>query len=124
MKSDQIAQLRLFQSDVELMSSPVLFSGLYSLSSFNFGFVGKVRTEAKCSPCPTVQYLICNKLFSDDILCHHSTLPSGLHVYAVTSDFSSDDAFYQCGKESVSLHTPGSDRWLVQSVIHPSFLHV
>ena len=83
------------------MSSSVQFSGLCSLSYFNSGFIGKVLTEAKCRPKSHVQYLVCSKLLSDDILCNHATLSSALHVYAVTSDYSSDEAFYHVGKESV-----------------------
>ena len=96
-------ELKSFQCDVEFMSSSVLYSGLYSLKSFNSGFMGKVRAEAKCSPCAHVQYLVSKKSISDDILCRQATLSSGLHVYAVTSDPCTDDAFYHYGKEKVLL---------------------
>ena len=120
MSSEPSSGLQSMSSDVDLVSSSVHRSGLYSLSSFNSGFVGKVQIEAQCNPHRNVQYLVSCNLLSDDTLCHHATLSSGLHVYAVSGDLSAEDAFFHYGKESV-LKKP--ERKQISDSINSHFGH-
>ena len=96
--SGQHAQLQLFHSDRALMSRTAQLNGMSGLQSFNAGLFGKVQHEAQRRPSSHVQYLVCKKLFADETLFHLATLASALNVYAVSSDFLTDDAFPHHGK--------------------------
>ena len=52
------------------------------------------------SSSPNVQYLVCKCKFPDDVASCVQVLGSGLHVYAMYKDYSSDDAFLHHGKRS------------------------